>query len=246
VAHISPWLTTVGNSTHNRIYLGDAVLGNGVTVTGVSSNANTPAAPLILSKDAGFSGADPVKLAQCFGGADGLAPLLDPAKVTGKVLVCDRGNNVLVNKSANGKTAGAVGVIIANVEGGATTMLSQPHTVSTIHITKENGKIVKDYVAANRAGQQRAGQPARHGRRQRQGADHERFLVARPERGQRQHPETGPDRTGHRHPGRRHCRPEQAQRNAVAAAATPRRWPTGRSTPAPRWLRRTWPAWRRC
>jgi hypothetical protein len=82
--------------------------------------------------------------------ADSLAPLLDPAKVTGKVLVCDRGNNVLVNKSANGKTAGAVGVIIANVEGGATTMLSQPHTVSTIHITKENGKIVKDYVAANR------------------------------------------------------------------------------------------------
>ena len=151
VAHISPWLTTVGNSTHNRIYLADAVLGSGASVTGVSSNANTPSAPLILSTDAGVAGADPVKLGQCFGPADSMAPLLDPAKVTGKILVCNRGDNVLVNKSANGKTAGAVGVIIANVEGGATTTLTQAHTISTIHITKENGKIVKDYVAANPA-----------------------------------------------------------------------------------------------
>jgi subtilisin family serine protease len=149
VAHISPWLTTVGNSTHNRIYLADAVLANGASVTGVSSNANTPSAPLILSSAAGLAGADPTLLAQCFGPADTMSPLLDPAKVAGKVLVCDRGSNVLVNKSANGATAGAVGVIIANVEGGATTTLTQAHTISTIHITKENGKIVKDYVLAN-------------------------------------------------------------------------------------------------
>ncbi|WP_229215528.1 S8 family serine peptidase [Duganella sp. CY15W] len=149
VAHISPWLTTVGNSTHDRIYVGDAILGSGVSVTGASSNANTPSAPLILSKDAGLPGANPAQLAQCFGGADGQAALLDPSKVSGKVLVCDRGNNVLVNKSANAKTAGAVGVIIANVDGGAATIINQAHSVSTVHITKENGKIVKDYVAAN-------------------------------------------------------------------------------------------------
>ncbi|MYM70278.1 S8 family serine peptidase [Pseudoduganella sp. FT55W] len=149
VSHISPWLTTVGNSTHDRIYLADAALGNGAVVTGASSNANTNAAPLILAKDAGLPNVDPLQLSQCFGATDGLtSPLLDQAKVTGKILVCDRGNNVLVNKSANAKTAGAVGVIIANVEGGNATILNQPHTVSTIHITKENGKIVKDYVLA--------------------------------------------------------------------------------------------------
>ncbi|SDH14717.1 MULTISPECIES: S8 family serine peptidase [unclassified Duganella] len=148
VSHISPWLTTVGNSTHDRIYVGDAILGNGVTVTGASSNANTPAAPLILAKDAGLAGANAVQLARCFGGTDGMAALLDPAKVNGKVLVCDRGDNVLVNKSANAKTAGAVGVIIANVEGGAATIINQGHVLSTVHITKEEGKKVKDYVAA--------------------------------------------------------------------------------------------------
>ncbi|TFW29955.1 peptidase S8 and S53 subtilisin kexin sedolisin [Duganella callida] len=154
VAHISPWLTTVGNSTHDRIYLGDAALGNGVTVSGASSNANTPSAPLILAKDAGLAGVDPtsLNLNQCFGPADTMSPLLDPAKVSGKILVCDRGNNVLVNKSANAKTAGAVGVIIANVEGGNATILNQAHTVSTVHITKENGAIVKNYIAAGAAG----------------------------------------------------------------------------------------------
>jgi subtilisin family serine protease len=153
VSHISPWLTTVGNSTHNRIYLADAVLGSGATVTGASGNANTPSAPLILAKDAGLAGVDPasLNLNQCFGAADGQAALLDPAKVAGKILVCDRGNNVLVNKSANGKIAGAVGVIIANVPGGNTTILNQAHTISTVHITKEDGAVVKSYVAANPA-----------------------------------------------------------------------------------------------
>ncbi|NVM77994.1 subtilisin family serine protease [Duganella sp. SG902] len=148
VAHISPWLTTVGNSTHDRIYLGDAILGNGVTVSGASSNANTPAAPLILAKDAGLPDVDPLKLSRCFGPADGAVTYLDENKVKGKVLVCDRGDNVLVNKSANAKTAGAVGVIITNVEGGNTTIINQGHVLSTVHITKEEGKKVKDYVAA--------------------------------------------------------------------------------------------------
>jgi subtilisin family serine protease len=150
VAHISPWLTTVGNSTHNRTYVGDAALGNGVTVTGASGNANTPSSPLILAKDAGMAGIDPsdINLNRCFGPADGAPVMLDPAKVTGKILVCDRGANVLVNKSANGKTAGAVGVIIANVPGGATTILNQAHTISTVHVTMEDGQKVKDYYAS--------------------------------------------------------------------------------------------------
>jgi len=150
VAHISPWLTTVGNSTHNRTYAGDVALGNGVTVTGASGNANTPSAPLILAKDAGLAGVDPANpsLNLCFGPADGPTTYLDPAKVSGKILVCDRGSNVLVNKSANGKTAGAVGVIIANTPTSASTILNQAHSISTVHITSADGQKVKDYYAA--------------------------------------------------------------------------------------------------
>jgi subtilisin family serine protease len=149
-AHISPWLTSVGNSTHNRLFVGDAALGNGSTLTGASSNAQTVSSSMILSRDAGFAGA-PItdNLLRCFGSADAVAAVLDPAKVAGKILVCDRGANVLVNKSANAKTAGAAGVIITNVTGGADTIINQSHALSTVHLKAVDGYALKAYMAAN-------------------------------------------------------------------------------------------------
>ncbi|UUZ50901.1 hypothetical protein LP420_15510 [Massilia sp. B-10] len=78
-----------------------------------------------------------------------MTPLLDPAKVAGKVLVCDRGANVLVNKSANGKAAGAGSVIIANVTGGADTIINQAHSLSTVHLKAVDGNALKVYLDAN-------------------------------------------------------------------------------------------------
>ncbi|RSZ56906.1 S8 family serine peptidase [Massilia atriviolacea] len=153
VSHISPWLTTVGNSSHNRLFVGTATLGNGVKLTGSSSNASTASAALILARDAGKAGVDPtnVQLLQCFGAADGLAALLDPAKVAGKILVCDRGANVLVNKSQNAKDAGAVGAIIANVAANNNAILNQSHALSTVHLPLAEGTTLKSYIAANPA-----------------------------------------------------------------------------------------------
>ncbi|MFC0253635.1 S8 family serine peptidase [Massilia consociata] len=152
-AHLSPWLTSVGNATHNRLYAGDVVLGDGVVLTGASGNAKNEPTQLIRARDAAMPGIDPnnVSLNRCFGKADGAATpvYLDPAKVAGKILVCDRGDNVLVNKSANGKNAGAVGVIIANVAGGANTIINQAHTVSTVHLAQADGDKLKAYMAAN-------------------------------------------------------------------------------------------------
>jgi len=149
-AHISPWLTSVGNSTHNRLFVGDAVLGSGTTMTGASSNAQSAYAPLIRSRDAGFDGvAVTDNLLRCFGSTDSVAALLDPAKVSGKILVCDRGANVLVNKSANAKAAGAAGVIIANVTGGADTIINQAHSLSTVHLKAVDGNALKAYMDAN-------------------------------------------------------------------------------------------------
>lgn len=170
VAHLAPWMTTVGNATHDRLFTGDVVLGNGTTVAGASSNPGTASAPLIRAVDAGVSGlsaGDTSLLAQCFGTADANAAinqpgvgviswttkaLLDPAKVAGKIVVCDRGNNVLVNKSANAKAAGAAGVVIANVPAFANTIINQAHTLSTVHVTTANGDVIKSYIANNPAG----------------------------------------------------------------------------------------------
>lgn len=153
-AHISPWLTSVGNSTHDRLFVATVKMGNGVNLTGASSNANLPSAPLILSRDAGLPGVDPnsINLARCYGPADTVSPLLDPAKVSGKILVCDRGANALVNKTANAKTAGALGAIIGNVPGGATTLLNAPHTLPTVHVRAADTATLKAYIAANAPG----------------------------------------------------------------------------------------------
>ncbi len=117
VAHISPWVATVGNSTHDRYTEALVTLGSGVTGQGASfQTAGFPSTALIWSRDAGFGAAvgAGTNQALCYGAADAVAPLLDPAKVAGKIVVCDRGGNVLVNKVSNAKAAGAVAVIILN------------------------------------------------------------------------------------------------------------------------------------
>lgn len=152
VSHISPWLTTVGNSTHDRMFVADATTGAGTVLTGASNNAFTPSTPLIRAKDAGLASVtDQASLALCFGGADGVAAMLDPAKVAGKILVCDRGANALVNKTANAKTAGAVGAILTNttVPLSVNTTIVQPHVISTVHLTAVDGDALKAYMAAN-------------------------------------------------------------------------------------------------
>jgi subtilisin family serine protease len=152
-AHISPWLTSVGNSTHNRLYVGTAELATGVKLVGASGNANTANAPLVLAQDAGLPGADASLLRLCFGASDNGPVLLDPAKVAGKILVCDRGSNVLVNKSANAKAAGALGMILANTPAlagqpaSSNTILNAPHSLSTVHIAAADTVTLKDYMA---------------------------------------------------------------------------------------------------
>ncbi|MDM4767013.1 S8 family serine peptidase [Pelomonas sp. SE-A7] len=160
VAHLAPWMTTVGNSTHDRIFMGTVELGSGAKIDGASSNAFSASAPLVHAKDAGVAGltaAEQGFLAQCFGDLDATnaslgwtkRSLLDPSKVAGKILVCDRGNNVLVNKSGNAKTAGATGMVLTNVAGFADTVINQAHVLSTVHMSTANGTALKAYMAAN-------------------------------------------------------------------------------------------------
>lgn len=161
-AHLGPWMTTVGNSTHDRLFAGTVTLGNGAKYVGASMTADTPSTPLILAENAGLDGlsaSDQLRLKECFGLSDANAvvggeawstkSLLDPAKVSGKLLVCNRGNNDLVNKSANAKAASAAGVVIINVPGSLSTLPNVPHVISTVHVARGDGDAIKAYMAAN-------------------------------------------------------------------------------------------------
>jgi subtilisin family serine protease len=139
VAHISPWVTTVGNSTHDRYTEATVTLGSNGTAVGPSFQAaGLPATRLVAAPAVGQAGANATELARCYGSADGGGMRLDPAKVAGKIVVCYRGGNVLVNKVAAAKEAGAVGVIIQNIASGplasANTVFNIAHVLPTVHL----------------------------------------------------------------------------------------------------------------
>ena len=154
VAHPGPWLTTVASGTHNRDGTGSVVM-NGVTYPGASLSSALGPLPIIDSTAAGLPGADPLKVELCFSAADNLVgtpavptPVLDPAKVAGKIVLCKRGSNALVNKSGAVFAAGGKGAVIGNDPLGSTTLLAILHPVPTVHMNATNGLALKAAIAA--------------------------------------------------------------------------------------------------
>jgi hypothetical protein len=147
VAHISPWLTTVAASTHDRNYVADVTLVTGTKYTGASlNNTVLPNAPMIRAEDAGVGG---ITASLCYssGPIAGQA-LLDPAKVNGKIVVCTRGNNDRVDKSRAVLNAGGVGMILADTGAG---LVADAHSVPSVHVTAADGAAIKAYVVAQAA-----------------------------------------------------------------------------------------------
>lgn len=145
VAHPSPWITTVAAGTHNRNGEGSVTLGNTVTYTGASVATVVGPVPLIDSTAAGVAGANPTQLALCYGATDG-AVVLDPAKVAGKIVVCDRGVTGRVNKSLAVKEAGGIGMILINPA--ANSLNADFHSVPTVHLQNTDYAAVHAYAAS--------------------------------------------------------------------------------------------------
>ena len=144
VAHPSPWVTTVAAGTHNRDGRGSVTLGNGTTYNGASIAANAVTAPLVDSTAAGKAGADPAQVSLCYSSADG-GNVLDPAKVAGKIVVCDRGVTGRTNKSLAVQEAGGVGMILVNTS--TNSVNADLHVVPTVHLQDTARAAVKAYAA---------------------------------------------------------------------------------------------------
>jgi subtilisin family serine protease len=148
VAHAGPWLTTVAAGTHKRDGQGSVTLGNGVTYNGASAAAPVGPAPLINASAAGLAGANAANLALCGGTEDpetGGVALLDPAKVAGKIVVCDRGVTARINKSLAVQRAGGVGMVLINPT--ANSINADLHFVPTVHLQNTDRAAVQAYAA---------------------------------------------------------------------------------------------------
>jgi subtilisin family serine protease len=140
-----PWLTSVAADNPARTFLATVTVtpssGAPLTIKGVSVTGASPTAPLAdaaSSAKAGVTAAD-AELCQ--------DATLDPAKVTGKIVICRRGGNDRINKSKNVQAAGGVGMILYNPNA-AQDQNTDTHWVPTAHVSLADGTQVKAAAAA--------------------------------------------------------------------------------------------------
>ncbi|WP_239090558.1 S8 family peptidase [Asanoa iriomotensis] len=137
-----PWTTTVAAGTHDRSSTKTLTLGNGQVFNGVGTGPQAVTAPVVDARTSGAAGSTEQFAAQCVS----TPPQLDPAKVAGKIVLCERGNNTRVDKSLAVKNAGGVGMIQFNPT--ANTLNADYHAVPSIHVDAAAGAAVKAYIAA--------------------------------------------------------------------------------------------------
>ncbi|MDO9075014.1 MAG: S8 family serine peptidase [Rubrivivax sp.] len=144
VAHISPWLITVGASTHDRSQGGSITLGNGSTYTGGSTNfIAAPTAGMVLSNTIPAAGQTVASANNC------LANSLDDAASAGRIVVCAIGTNTQAARlaiSAEVARAGGVGAVLT----GTATALD-PHTLPALQVSTANATAIRDYVTVQGA-----------------------------------------------------------------------------------------------
>jgi subtilisin family serine protease len=129
-----PWVTTVGASTQSRFFEGTITLGNGKKYKGASV---TP----------GLSGWTPLVDAATAGDEFCAPGNLDPAIVTGKIVLCLRGVVGRAEKSLAVYQAGGVGMIQYNAED-VDNLFTDTHWVPSVHIDYTPGLKIKAYIAS--------------------------------------------------------------------------------------------------
>ncbi|XP_062154440.1 subtilisin-like protease SBT1.4 [Alnus glutinosa] len=134
--NIAPWILTVGASTIDREFPADVVLGDGRVFGGVSLYSGDPLVdlklPLVYAADCGNR--------YCYMGS------LEPSKVTGKIVVCDRGGNARVEKGSAVKLAGGLGLILANTADSGEELISDSHLLPATMVGRIAGDQIKDYI----------------------------------------------------------------------------------------------------
>lgn len=137
VAHRSPWVATVGASTHNRLLSNDVV--------GLTGGDTTPPADIV---GAGFTtsyGPAPIVYAGDFGDGLCLNPFPAGTWTNGEIVVCDRGTIARVAKGQNVLAGGAGGMVLADDGNG---IVADAHFLPASHINQADGTALKTWLAS--------------------------------------------------------------------------------------------------
>lgn len=141
VAHTSPWVTTVGASTHRSFQGGVVLDGSRWLVGAMISDEAVPRTGLVLAEDAATPGSDVRDARLCRPGS------LDASLVQDQIVVCDRGIIPRVEKSSAVAQAGGAAMVLANVH--PDSVDPDFHAVPTVHLDVAAAETLKRYVRAS-------------------------------------------------------------------------------------------------
>ena len=141
--HPSPWLTTVAASTH-KVNEKQLVLGDGQTFVGASTTTTLPTlTPMVMSESSAAAGQTSANARLCVPGS------LDPAKVSGKLVVCIRGVIARADKSWAVRMAGGAGMVLINPS--PMGVAGDLHYVPSVHLENNALAPVTSYVTTDAA-----------------------------------------------------------------------------------------------
>ncbi|XP_004512211.1 subtilisin-like protease SBT1.7 [Cicer arietinum] len=143
VTNVAPWITTVGAGTLDRDFPAYVNLGNGKNYSGVSLYKGSSLPHTVPFIYAGNASSDE-------GGGQGLCfPYsLAPEKVAGKIVLCDRGEISRAQKGNTVKSAGGLGMVLANV-GTGEEPTADVHVLPAISVGFTVGEAIKKYLFSN-------------------------------------------------------------------------------------------------
>lgn len=140
LSNVAPWITTVGAGTIDRDFPAYVQLGNGKNFSGVSLFKGD----MLPEKQVSFIYAGNASTAS--NGNLCMMDSLDPAKVAGKIVLCERGMNARVQKGQVVKQAGGVGMILANTAANGEELVADAHLLPATAVGEKSGDLIKSYL----------------------------------------------------------------------------------------------------
>lgn len=149
VTNVAPWITTVAASTIDRSFPATVTLSGGDEFQGTSLYSGPDLGdslhPLIYAVNASKAGVNAYSASLCLDGT------LDPAKVKGRIVLCDRGSNARVAKGQVVKAAGALGMILANLPVDGEGLVADSHVLPATAVGAKAGAKIKDYILSTKS-----------------------------------------------------------------------------------------------
>ncbi|XVE95004.1 hypothetical protein REPUB_Repub02eG0059100 [Reevesia pubescens] len=142
LSNVAPWITTVGAGTLDRDFPASITLGNNEEYSGATlyngKQLSNSKVPLVYGGNASNSSSGSL----CMAGS------LIPEKVSGKIVLCDRGGSARVQKGLVVKAAGGVGMILTNTDSFGEELVADAHLLPSASVGQKAGAAIKKYISS--------------------------------------------------------------------------------------------------